>query len=38
MSVVDWWGITGKKKNALFMREVDVEGVYDLVIERLSAL
>ncbi|ATU73018.1 hypothetical protein SXCC_02389 [Gluconacetobacter sp. SXCC-1] len=38
MSVVDWWGISGKEKNALFMREVDGEGVYDLVVERLSRL
>ncbi|BAK82791.1 nucleoside hydrolase [Komagataeibacter medellinensis] len=38
MSVVDWWGISRKPKNALFMRDVDVEGVYDLIVDRLSRL
>jgi len=36
MSVVDWWGTGTAAPNALFMREVDVGGVYDLVVERLS--
>lgn len=38
MSVVDWWGVSGLAANALVLREVDVEGVYDLVIERLARL
>jgi len=38
MSVVDWWGISGLAPNALVLREVDADGVYDLLIERLSRL
>lgn len=36
MSVVDWWGISDAPRNALFMREVNVDGVYDLLVERLA--
>jgi purine nucleosidase len=38
MTVVDWWGVTGKTPNVLFLREVDADGYFDLVIERLSRL
>lgn len=37
-SVVDWWHITDLPRNALFLREVDVEAVYALLFERLSVL
>ncbi|AOX16232.1 nucleoside hydrolase [Kozakia baliensis] len=37
-SVVDWWGISGLAPNALFLREVDVEGVYETLFERLARL
>jgi len=36
MSVVDWWGITPAPHNALFLREVDVDRVYDELIDRLK--
>lgn len=37
-TVADWWGITGKPKNALVMRDVDADGFFALLTERLAAL
>jgi len=37
-SVVDWWGIGDLPKNALFLRTVDADGVYELLFERLARL
>lgn len=37
-SVVDWWGISGLAPNALFLRDVDVEGVYEELFARLARL
>lgn len=38
MSVADYWGVTDRKPNALFMREADAQGFYDLLTERLARL
>jgi inosine-uridine nucleoside N-ribohydrolase len=38
MTVVDWWGVAGRKPNVRFMNTVDAEGFYDLLTERLSRL
>jgi purine nucleosidase len=38
MTVVDWWGVTGRKVNARFMNEVDADGFYDLLTEKLARL
>jgi purine nucleosidase len=38
MTVIDWWGVTDRPRNALFLREVDVDGFYGLLIERLGRL
>jgi len=38
MSVVDWWRVTDRAPNALFLREVHVDGFYALLTERLSRL
>ncbi|HEY3624139.1 MAG TPA: nucleoside hydrolase [Roseiarcus sp.] len=38
MSVVDWWRVTNREPNALFLREVDVDSFYTLLTERLSRL
>jgi purine nucleosidase len=38
MTVVDWWGVTGRAKNALVMRDVDHEGFFDLLTERIGRL
>jgi purine nucleosidase len=34
-TVVDWWGRHGSPPNALFMHEIDSDGFYRLLIERL---
>jgi purine nucleosidase len=36
--VVDWWRVTDRAPNALFLREVDVEGFYELLFERFAHL
>jgi purine nucleosidase len=38
MTVVDWWSVTGKRANAQVLRQVDADGYFDLVIERLGWL
>jgi purine nucleosidase len=38
MTVVDWWGATGRKTNVRFMNTVDAEGFYELLIEKLACL
>ncbi len=38
MTVVDWWGVTGRKPNVRFMNTVDADGFYDLLTERLAHL
>ncbi|WP_312798118.1 nucleoside hydrolase [Tianweitania sp.] len=38
MTVVDWWGVTDRKKNATVMREIDADGFYKLLVERLGSL
>lgn len=38
MTVVDWWQVTGRKHNAKVMREIDDQGFFDLLTERLARL
>jgi purine nucleosidase len=38
MSVVDWWHVTDRPKNVTFMRTVDADGFFDLLIERLARI
>ena len=38
MTVADWWGVTGRPANALFIGDVDADGFFDLLIERLARL
>ena len=38
MTVVDWWGVTGRPANARFLDRVDAAGVYDLLAEKLARL
>jgi len=38
MTVVDWWRVTGRNPNARVMREVDADGFFDLLTERLARL
>jgi len=38
MTIVDWWRVTEKPANVLFLREIDVPGFYRLLTERLARL
>jgi len=38
MTVVDWWGVTKRPKNALAMRDIDADGYFSLLVERLGRL
>ena len=38
MTVVDWWSVTKKPANVNFLREIDADGYFDLVIDRLARL
>ncbi|WP_274630371.1 nucleoside hydrolase [Arvimicrobium flavum] len=38
MTVVDWWGVTDRQKNATVMRDVDAAGFFALLTERLGRL
>ncbi|OUS04287.1 nucleoside hydrolase [Rhodobacterales bacterium 52_120_T64] len=38
MTVADWWGVTDRPKNAFFVRDLDAEGFYNLLVERIGAL
>jgi purine nucleosidase len=37
-TVVDWWGVTGGEKNAQVMRDIDADGFFALLVERISTL
>ncbi|WP_096785669.1 nucleoside hydrolase [Rhodobacter sp. CZR27] len=38
MTVADWWGVSDRAPNALFMRDVDAAGFFDLLAERIGRL
>ena len=38
MTVADWWGVTDRPKNAMFMGTIDAQGYFDLLTERLARL
>ncbi|EKF44401.1 ribosylpyrimidine nucleosidase [Nitratireductor indicus C115] len=38
MTVVDWWRVTERPHNALVMRDIDADGFFALLTERLSRL
>ena len=38
MTVADWWGVTDRTPNALFIGDVDAQGFFDLLTERLARL
>ena len=38
MTVVDWWQVTGRKHNARVMRDIDADGFFALLTERLGRL
>jgi purine nucleosidase len=38
MTVADWWGVTGRAANAMFMGDVDADGFYGLLTDRIGRL
>ncbi|RZW04023.1 MAG: nucleoside hydrolase [Rhodobacteraceae bacterium] len=38
MTVADWWGITGRAPNATFMGDLDADGFFRLLTDRLARL
>jgi purine nucleosidase len=38
MTIFDWWGVTGQASNAMVMNEIDDDGFYDLLVERIGRL
>lgn len=38
MTVVDWWHVTDRRRNATFMRSVDADGFFALLTERVGRL
>lgn len=38
MTVADWWHVSGRPANALFLRDVDADGFFALLTERLARL
>jgi len=38
MTVVDWWGVTNLPSNARFMRDVNADGFFKLLTERVKTL
>jgi purine nucleosidase len=38
MTVADWWGVTDRPRNATYLRNVDANGFYRLLTERLARL
>lgn len=38
MTVADWWGVTTRTPNALFMGDIDADGFFALLTERLGRL
>lgn len=38
MTVADWWGVTGRPANATYMRYVDADGFFALLVERIGRL
>ena len=38
MTLVDWWGVTDQSPNATVMNEVNSDGFFDLLVERIGRL
>lgn len=38
MTVADWWGVTDRAPNALFIGDIDADGFFALLTERLARL
>ncbi|MBX3568220.1 MAG: nucleoside hydrolase [Rhizobiaceae bacterium] len=38
MTVADWWGVSKRQKNATYMRDIDADGFFALLTERIGRL
>ncbi|SMX41848.1 nucleoside hydrolase [Actibacterium lipolyticum] len=38
MTVADWWGVSGRDPNSLFIGDINADGFFDLLTERLGRL
>lgn len=38
MTVADWWRVSGRQPNALFLRDVDRDGLFAMISERIATL
>ncbi len=38
MTVMDWWGVTGRAPNATVMNQIDTDGFFDLLVDRIGRL
>jgi len=38
MTVADWWRVSGRQPNALFLRDVDRDALFDLIRDRIARL
>ena len=38
MTVADWWGVSGRVPNAMFMGGIDADGFFALLTDRLGRL
>jgi purine nucleosidase len=38
MTVADWWGVTNRPKNATWIKDVDADGFFALLTERIARL
>ncbi|MEO1240067.1 MAG: nucleoside hydrolase, partial [Pseudomonadota bacterium] len=36
MTVADWWGVTDRLPNAMFMGDIDADGFFALLTERIG--
>jgi len=38
MTIVDWWGVTDASPNALVMKDIDSDGFFELLVDRIGRL
>jgi purine nucleosidase len=38
MTIIDWWGVTDAPTNALVINQIDSDGFFDLLVDRISRL
>jgi purine nucleosidase len=38
MTIVDWWHLTGKRKNCTMLRSINADPFFALMLERIGSL